>query len=243
MVGRKRRARGCVLALVGVLVLGLGATAANADDDELVDVSKTTSEIQKKLHELRGKGRSARKGELSAAAVCGDDSTSQVFAPWGDTADYTRAPEGDLESTGGWELDKNDVTVIDENSPFSAGSKSLLLGDKGEAVTPVMCISTAHPTIRFFAQNTGSPESTLEIEVLYENVDGHTKKLRVAKLRGSDEWRPTRIVPIHVNVLAAASEDGLTAIALKFKAKDVRSKERHRGWKIDDVLVDPFKAR
>ena len=155
-----------------------------------------------------------------------------MFSPWGDAADYVRAPQGDVEDISAWELD-DDVTVIDENSPFSNGSRSLFLADKGEAVTPVMCVSTAHPSIRFFAANTGSPESTLEVEVIYEDLDGHAKKLRIARLRGSDEWRPSRVVPIHVNMLAAAAEDGLTAVALKFKAKDVKSKGH--GWKLDDL--------
>ena len=235
---RHRRSR--VFVLIGALVLTFGATAAGAHDDELVDVSKKTHEIQKKLNELRGKGRFARKGELSEAAICGDERSSRVFAAWGDAADYVPAPQGDVEDISGWELD-DDVSVLDENSPFSDGSRSLFLADKGEAVTPVMCVSTAHPTIRFFAANTGSPESTLEVEVIYEDLEGHAKKLRIARLRGSDEWGPSLVVPIHVNVLAAAAEDGVTAVAFKFKARDVKSKGR--GWKIDDLNVDPFLSR
>jgi hypothetical protein len=140
-----------------------------------------------------------------------------------------------------WDVDDDVATA--ENSPYSSGARSLLLNDGGEAVSPVMCIGTDHPTVRFFASSTGSPESTLEVEVVYEDLQGKTKKLTVAKLRGSQEWKPSRIVPIHVNVLAAASDDGLTAVALKFKAKDVRSKDRKHGWKIDDLHVDPFKVR
>lgn len=240
MFGRRWRL-GYMVALVGALVLALGATTASAGDEaELLDVSKTTSEIQKKMDELRERGRWARTGKLAAAAVCGESSTSQVFAPWGDLADYAPAPQGDVEDASAWDVN-DDVTVSDENSPFSRGSRSFLLGDHGEAITPVMCISTAHPTIRFFARNTGSPESTLEVEILYENLDGKTKRLKIARLRGSDEWRPTLVVPIHVNMLAAASENGVTAVALRFKARDVKSKERHRGWNLDDLLVDPFK--
>ncbi len=234
-----RRSRSFVLALVGVLVLAFGATTASAHDEELVDVSKKMGEIQKKMDDLRGQGRWARRGELSAAAVCGDKTSSQVFAPWGDTADYVPAPHGDAEDISAWDVD-DDVSLVNENAPFSHGSHSILLGEGGEAVTPAMCVSTSHPTIRFFVANTGSPDSTLEVEVIYEDLEGHTKKLKIARLRGSQDWRPSLVVPIHVNRLAAASEDGLTAIALKFKAKDVKSKGR--GWKLDDLYVDPWKS-
>ena len=234
-----RRSRSLVLALVGALVLTVGAATASANDEELVDVSKKMSEIQKKMDDLRGKGRWARRGELSAAAICGDRASSQVFASWGDAAEYVPAPQGDAEDISAWDLD-DDVSIVQENAPFSSGFRSLLLNDGGEAVTPVMCISAFHPTIRFFAANTGSPESTLEVEVIYEDLDGHRKKLKIARLRGSEDWRPSLVVPIHVNRLAAASEDGLTAVALKFKAKDVKSKGR--GWKLDDLYVDPWKS-
>jgi len=191
-----------------------------------------------KIDELRANGRWARHGDLSAAAVCGNDETSQVFAPWGDPAEYSPAPDGDVETSTGWDLD-HDASIVNENAPFSAGSRSLLLPEGGEAVTPAMCISTFHPTIRFFAKNMGASVSRLEIEVLYEDMDGHVRKLKIARLRGNDTWEPSLIVPIHVNVLAAASEDGVTAVALRFKAKDVKSKEA--GWMIDDVFVDPWK--
>ncbi len=241
MLGFLRRWRVAFLPVISVLVLACGATAAAAGDDEIIDVTKKANEIDKKIGELKEKGGWSRRGKLWVSAVCGQETSSQFFAAWGDTADYVPAPQGDVEDVSRWDLD-DDVTLA-ENGPGQSGSRSLLLGDNDEAVSPVTCISTAHPTIRFFAANTGSPESTLEIEVLYEDLDGHMKKLKVAKLRGSSEWQPSLVVPIHVNRFAAASEDGLTAVALKFKAKDVKSKDERRGWKIDDLQVDPFKQR
>jgi hypothetical protein len=234
-VGRRKLG---AIAVTAMLALALCATAAGSDDAELVDVSNKTSDIQKKIDELRANGRWSRQGELSASAVCGAEEGSQVFAPWGDTAEYVPAPQGNVEDISAWDVD-DDVTVLNENAPFSTGSRSLLLTEGGEAVTPAMCISVFHPTIRFFAANTGSPASRLQIEILYEDLDGHVKKLKIARLRGGDQWAPSLVVPIHMNMLAAASANGVTAIALKFKAKDVKSKEA--GWKIDDLAVDPWK--
>jgi hypothetical protein len=232
------RRRWLVLILVGVLALAFGATTATADDTELVDVSKQTTEIQKKIDELRSRGRWARLGELSAAAICGAEDGSQLFAPWGDAAAYVPAPQGDFEEISAWDVNEH-ASVVDENSPFTTGSHSLLLTEGAEATTPVMCISTFHPTIRFFAANTAAPTSRLEIEILYEDLSGHVKRLKIARLRGGDEWGPSLVVPIYMNMLAAASENGVTAVALRFKAKDVKSKQT--GWMIDDLSVDPWK--
>jgi len=140
----------------------------------------------------------------------------------------------------GWTLDKH-ASLSAQNSPFSAGSSPLFLGEKGEAISPAMCVSTLHPSFRFFTLNGGSAESRLEIEVLYEGLDGNVKKLKLARLRGGSSWMPSALIPLHVNMLAAASEDGFTAVAFKFKAHGPKSEDG--GWLIDDVFVDPFLSR
>jgi hypothetical protein len=238
MVSLMRHSRSIVLSVIGVVVLATCAATASAEDSDLVDVSKQTVELQKKIDQLRSQGRWAREGKLATSAVCGDPPSAKLFAPWGDPAEYVPAPEGDLEDASGWDLNDHAQTG-NENSPFSEGSHSLFLGEGGEATTPAMCVSTLHPTIRFFAQNGGAETSRLEIEIIYEDLDGHTKHLKIARLRGTDSWAPSIVVPIYMNMLAAASEDGVTAVALRFRAHDVKSKTA--GWRIDDLAVDPWK--
>jgi hypothetical protein len=240
MTVAKRAARVLLGAALLAAMVGAGATgtAAAADDDgELVDVGKTVADLEKKMFELREHGRSARKGELSAAAVCGNDVPEPIFSAWGDGGLYVPAPDGDLESLDGWTVNKHSGRA--ENSPFRHGGASLFLEEKGEAISPAMCVTVDHPTIRFFAANSGDPESELEVEILYEGLDGKVKKLKVAKLRGNAQWAPTTVVPLYVNMLGATSEDGLTAVAVRFKAKGVKVKGA--GWKIDDLCVDPIK--
>jgi hypothetical protein len=223
--------------LVGALV---GSASAGMVDEELVDVEKTVRGLEEKLADLRERGGWAHRGDLSAAADCAEREASAVFSAWGDESDYVPAPEGDLETADGWSLDKH-ASLVPENTPFGAGARSLFLAEKGEAISPAFCVTTAHPTIRLFAVNTGDPEARLEVEIYYEHLDGKVKKLRVARLRGGPSWAPTTIVPLHVNMLGAAAEDGYTAIAVKLKAKD--SKSHTGGWKIDDLYVDPFRSR
>ena len=160
MFERKRAAArlvyGVVLALVAVATMAATATAA-VDEDELTDVGKTVAGLQKKMDELHERGGRAKKGELSAAAICGDEAPQQSFAAWGDDAGYVPAPGGDVESPEAWSLNKHVRSA--ENSPFGNGSASLFLGEKGEAISPPICISVSYPTIRLFAANTGGEES------------------------------------------------------------------------------------
>ena len=76
MFERKRAAArltyGVVLALFAVATMAATATAA-VDEDELTDVGKTVAGLQKKMDELHERGGRAKKGELSAAAICGDE--------------------------------------------------------------------------------------------------------------------------------------------------------------------------
>jgi hypothetical protein len=238
MKGLARARTTALVAVAAMLVAGMTATAAFADDEELLDVGKTVSSLDKKMSELRARGQWAKKGLLSASAVCGEAEGDAVFAPWADPATYVAAPGGDLEDIEQWSANKHASTA--ENSPFRSGSSSLFLGDKGEAISPAICVSVGHPTIRLFAANTGGADSELEVEILYEGFDGKVKKLKVARLQGGPEWAPTSIVPIYVNLLGAASEDGYTAIAVRFKAHDVKIKGG--GWKVDDLYVDPLKT-
>jgi hypothetical protein len=228
-----------------VVVCSLSLTAASAaraggEEEELINVSKSVASLEKKMDELRARGRWAREGDFSLSAVCRNDPASPRFAPWGDSAGYVPAPEGDFESTSGWTLNKH-ASLSVQNSPFSNGSSSLFLGEKGEAISPAMCVSTFHPTFRFFTLNGGSAESKLEVEVLYEGLDGKVKKLKIARLSGGASWTPSLSIPLYVNMLAAASQDGFTAVAFKFKAHGAKSEDG--GWLIDDLFVDPYLSR
>ena len=232
--------RVCAVLVLSALALTVVSTACAGDEDELFDASKTVESLAKKMDDLREHGRHARKGELSLGALCDDEEASSAFAPWGDFAAYVRAPQGNLESASAWTLNKH-ASLSAQNSPFSSGQTSLFLGEKGEAISPAMCISVIHPTFRFFMLNGSTAESKLEVELLYEGLDGKIKKLKLARLAGGSSWAPCRVIPLHVNMLAAASEDGLTAVAFKFKAHGAKSEDG--GWLIDDLFVDPFLSR
>jgi hypothetical protein len=225
-------------AIACLALLSIGAATAGAEDSNgLIDISHQVGDIQHKLADLKAHGRSARTGDLAASATCGYDSATTVFAPWGDANHYWLAPGGDLASPTGWTLTKN--AAIERGSALGGGN-SLLLPADGAAATPAMCISAFDPSIRFFAQNTGKSDSKLKVDLLYEDTDGHVKHLTIARLRGSTAWTPTVAIPIYINTVAAASENGVTAVAFQFKAEGL---DRNGGWRISNLYVDPFRGR
>jgi hypothetical protein len=230
-----------LLAAIGSVAASLTTAVALADDDgQLVDISHQVSDLQKKLDELRAKGQAAKTGKLADAADCSFGAPGQVFLPWGDPADYSLVPQGDLSDTSGWSL-KN-VGIAPDHDPFTPGSTSLLLarGDS-EAVTPVMCVSLDNPTLRLFlADRGGNGKANLQVKIIYEGLDGHVRNLPVANLRVDDQWQPSVVIPIGVNLLAAASANGWTPVAFDFKVHGLQKDET---FALDGVYVDPWASR
>jgi hypothetical protein len=232
---------GCLLALaLSVTTSAMADDGTPGDDAQLLDVSKQVSAIEKKLKDLLAHGQSARAGKLLDSADCGYGAPSQVFAPWGDNAMYTLAPQGDLSATDGWTLNKQ-ATVAPFADPFSGARQSLQFAKGAEAATPAICVNLDNPTIRFFVRDLGgNGKSQLKLDVLYEDFGGHVKHLTIAKLRAGSEWQPSVILPMYVNVLAQASPSGLTAVAFRFKAEGLQKDET---LSISSLFVDPFSSR
>ena len=233
--------------LVGAVVATLGgsgaALASSIDDSatsQLVDIGHQLGDLTKKLTELQSKGQLAKTGKLAAAADCDFDDASQAFLPWGDSADYSLIPQGDLIDTSGWGL-KN-VALSDEHDPVTDGGGSLLFtkGDS-EAVTPAMCVNLDHPTLRLFvADRGGNGKAHLDVDVMYEGLDGNTRKLRLAMLKVGPAWEPSLVIPIGVNMLSVASASGWTPVAFEFDAHGLQKGET---FSLGGVYVDPSRSR
>jgi hypothetical protein len=179
-------------------------------------------------------------GKLLAGADCGQADLAQVFLRWGDEASYALAPEGDLAASDDWTLNKR-ATIVSTADPFSGALQSLLLSHDGQAATPAICINLASPTIRFFTRDVGgNGKARLKVDLVYEDLTGHPKHLTIARLKARSEWQPSIIVPIYMNLLAAASPDGITAIALRFKAEGLQKDET---LSLSSIYVDPWLSR
>jgi hypothetical protein len=98
-----------------------------------------------------------------------------------------------------------------------------------------MCVTPAHPTLRFLARNAGSPTGVLGVEALFEDLAGREQSLPIGVVAGGDSWMPTVPMPIVANLLALLP-GGQTSVAFRFTA-------RGGDWRIDDVYVDPYCKR
>lgn len=169
------------------------------------------------------------------AAGCPEQPLDRTFRPWLDPAWYTPAPNGGLESgASGWTLERG-AAVVPGNEPFHVGgsddASSLALPPGGSATTAPVCIGVEHPTIRFFARNTGDPAAPLTVSVVFRDPLGLPQTLPVGVVLAGDEWTPTPVVPVVVNLLSLVGDQ---EVAFQFAATD-------GDWTIDDVYVDPYK--
>ena len=161
-----------------------------------------------------------------AQAACSELPLERTFLPWHDMAFYQAAPDSGFEAGGSWTL-AGGAAVVDGNQPYFAGSKSLDLPPGGSATTAPICVTVAHPTIRFFARNTGSTLAPLIVTAQFKTVLGLPFELPVGGVLGGDEWQPTLPQPIVGNLLS-------NEVRFRFSAASGSD------WQIDDVYVDPY---
>ena len=148
-MNRSQRSLYRTLLTVAVVALAaVGASTARADSgtppaptSQLIDTSHQVTDIQKQIAQMQAKGQAARSGKLAAAATCGFQNASQVFAPWGDLAGYALAPQGDLATTSGWTF--KHTTLAADHDPFTPATSSLAVRPgrlRGRSAPP--CAST-----------------------------------------------------------------------------------------------------
>ena len=173
----------------------------------------------------------------AAAGAC-DQPTSNPFAPWGDLADYVAAPDGGFEAgADGWQLEDG-AAVVEGNEPWQVGgvddAHALALPPGSSALSPRVCITEAHPTIRLFADGAGLL-SALVLSVVLSDDDGRIAELPVGIVVAGSQWQPTAPTPILVNVLAPLAPDG--ELQARFRFTPLLG-----SLTIDDVYVDPWKT-
>jgi hypothetical protein len=166
-----------------------------------------------------------------ARADCDGQALERPFASWGDFAQYTLVGDGDLTAgAAGWELDGADLVADNEPWYVHGGDtpRALRLRAGDSATTPPICVSLAHPTMRFFLRNGGGLLGALKVDVVMSN--GLTLPVGVITgLLGDADWDPSSPLLVVGNLLDDEVAFRFTAIGLGGT------------WTIDDVYVDPYK--
>jgi hypothetical protein len=153
--------------------------------------------------------------------ACATETPRQVFAAFGDRAWYWLAPGGAFEDGApGWTL-TGGAAVADGNAPFGLGgatdSHSLSLPRGASAVSAPFCIRRDARIVRWVQRSTR--RGLLRVDV----IDARSRRLAV--VRGTTTWRPSRKLRIPLRGASAT-------VALRFTA--VRG-----DWSIDDLYLDP----
>jgi hypothetical protein len=174
---------------------------------------------------------------VESATSCPPETLELPFLRWADPASYVLAPDGTLESAGGWRLSR--ATRVLGNEPYfvhAAGERySLALPPGSSATTATMCVGIEHPTLRLFARNTGSPLSLLGVDVIVRSKLGLLSVVPVGAIAATATWAPTLPLPLVANLLPLLPGDR-TPIALRFTPLGSGG-----NWQIDDVYVDPYR--
>lgn len=182
----------------------------------------------------------AQAGPLVASAGdCEEQSLTQPFLPWLDPAHYTPPPNGGFEQGGSsWSL-QDGASVVSGNESYYVGSasdsRSLKLPSGSSATSAAMCVGIEHPTLRFFAKNSGSPLSTLRVKVHFEDAFGNVQSAPLGVVTAGGSWQPTLPMVLGVNLLPLLPGER-TPVAFEFTPKGIAG-----NWRIDDVYVDPYR--
>jgi hypothetical protein len=170
-----------------------------------------------------------------SALSCSGQSLVQPFLPWLDPAHYVLLPNGALESSSGWKL-RNGAKLTAGNEPFHVNTAkdatSLTLPAGSSAISPPMCVTLLHPDLRFFAVNTGSLLSPLEVDVI-TTIGGLQVTTPAGLVVAGGTWQPTLPLPFLSNLLAPVTG------SVSFRFTPLRGGGR---WQVDDVYLDPYKS-
>jgi hypothetical protein len=161
------------------------------------------------------------------AAECPVKPTTQAFAGFGDTNQYSLAPGGDFETLS-WAKVGN-VGLSNENDPFglAPGDFSVKLDRPGEAVTSLpFCVDSTMPHMRFVAK--GYDQLDVTVAVTYRgSTDTSSGSISPSDHRW---WAPSRFVELKTSSIPA----GESAIA--------RVTFRSNGsWYVDNLFLDPYR--
>lgn len=149
-----------------------------------------------------------------AAQACTDQPLSKPFTRWLDYAWYEPAPP---------EWTFNGGSVASGGHPWGGGNESLSIPAGANIVTDEVCITPAHPTLRFFTRSSGI--GTLAVSVIA--LDG-ALELPVGVVLGlGSSWSPSPIMPIVLNLLGDQN--------VRFRFTSVLG-----SFRIDDLWIDPY---
>ena len=175
---------------------------------------------------------------VAAQAACPTAPTTKAFSQFGDTADYSLAPNGAFETgSTGWSL--SGASLANGNETYmvhgSADSKSLAITPTGRAVSPAFCVDTTKPTFRLFAKRTSGTWGVLSVRLRFKDSTGATNETVVGSIDTGTSWAPSASLNL-AQPLGLWNSGQTLSVQLVFDPEDYGG-----AWAIDDIYIDPYK--
>jgi hypothetical protein len=172
-----------------------------------------------------------------ASAACPSAPVTKAFKAFGDNADYSLLSNGGFESgASGWSLSGASVASGNESYKVrgSADSKSLAIAATGRAISPKFCVSTDHPTFRFFAKRTSGTWGDLNVSLRWSVGGGATNETTVGSVTTGTAWTPTQSFALS-QTLSLWNSDQTATVQVILDPEDYGG-----AWAVDDVYIDPY---
>jgi hypothetical protein len=172
-----------------------------------------------------------------ASAACPTTPVTKAFQAFGDYADYSLLSNGAFESgAGGWSLSGASVASGNESYMVRAAtdSKSLAIAPKGRVVSPAFCVSTDHPTFRFFAKRTSGTWGVLNVALRWSVDGGATNETVVGSVATGTAWTPTQSFGLS-QTLGLWNSNQTATVQVILDPEDYGG-----AWAVDDVYIDPY---
>jgi hypothetical protein len=177
---------------------------------------------------------------VQTTSDCDGQVLSKPFARWLDPMSYTLVPGGSLEDgAAGWKL-SGGARVVAGNEPWQVaddgGTASLRLPAGSSAVTAPICVGLEHPTLRLFARKNSGLLSVMAVSARVPLQGGGTLELPFGVVAAGAKWAPTLPMLFVANALPILPGQ-YTPVSFRFTPL------LGGDWQIDDVYVDPYRAR
>ena len=173
-----------------------------------------------------------------SSAYC-DPTSTQAFAPFGDSSYYARLDNGGFEGgSRGWSL-SDGARVVSGNEPYyltgrRSDSHSLYLPAGSSAVSNTVCFALGDWHLRFVTKRLSS-SGGLHVEVVLPSLFGLLTVLDGGTVYGNGSWAPSPRMELLLSNLTGLL--GNNSVAFRFTPVGFGS-----SYQMDDVYLDPWKS-
>jgi hypothetical protein len=175
--------------------------------------------------------------QASTTTACpSEEAATQMLALFGDSNYYTLLPGSTFASGApGWSLRGAAVSSERGAAALPPSSHALHIEPGGEAVSPVVCVSSEYPSFRLFAHELSrGTYGTLDVLLRWTDAWGYPHEMTSARVLSESSWSLTSVLQLG-SLLPLWQPDATLKVRVVFKAEGWAS------YAIAGVFIDPYR--